>query len=731
MPLLRRPARGGGTANVISGSTIFGPVVQAGVVNIQGPLPAVALPAQIRPAISGFTGRERELGEVLTFLGPGPAPATGPALCVITGMAGVGKTELARQAGESAAAQGWFPGGVVDLDLHGYDDAPLSAEQALDSALQGLGVPSESIPAAGALRAALYRAEIAARDPVLLVADSAADPEQIRALVPAGTRHRLLVTSRHTMAQLDARLIELRVLDKAEALDLLESAIRGFRPEDSRITDDQPSAGRLAELCGYLPLALQIAAALLKRDAGKPVTELAAELADETGRLHRLDDENRAVLPVFDLSYRQLDPLARQVFRLLSVNQGPDIATDAVAVLTEMLAAEVRLVLDRLADAHIVERLTVRDRWRMHDLVRAYARQRGTDDAASDDRDAARVRLLEYYQAQADQAYRCLVGNTGSEYPDRAAAVAWLESERLNLVAATADARAAEHEAISLDLALSLQPYLIARLHLADLLAVSEEALAAARSLGNRAGEVQMILGQAYVLRMSRHLEPSEAACRQAISISQESGDRSSECLALTALGGTLTEAARLEGSLNASRQATEIAQAEGFAAVHVIALSNQALALSPAQPTRRGHPPVPPGRRGRAREWQPGCGLGRPEQPHYGARLPGAVSRGGKGRPGCSGTSRGIRRPGPPGPLAQQPQRSPRSRRPVTNRHLSQTERRLPRSDGIRAHNRHRQGVAQTTLAAALANLGRYQEAEAAGRRAARNLPQTWPMLG
>ena len=230
MPLLRRPARDGGTANVISGSTMFGPVVQAGVVNIQGPLPAVALPAQIRPAISGFTGRERELGEVLTFLGPGPAPATRPALCVITGMAGVGKTELARQAGESAAAQGWFP---------------LSAEQALDSALQGLGVPSESIPAAGALRAALYRAEIAARDPVLLVADSAADPEQIRALVPAGTRHRLLVTSRHTMAQLDARLIELRVLDKAEALDLLESAIRGFRPEDSRITDDQPSAGRL------------------------------------------------------------------------------------------------------------------------------------------------------------------------------------------------------------------------------------------------------------------------------------------------------------------------------------------------------------------------------------------------------------------------------------------------------------------------------------------------------
>ena len=250
MPLLRRPARGGGTANVISGSTMFGPVVQAGVVNIQGPLPAVALPAQIRPAISGFTGRERELGEVLTFLGPGPAPRPGPRCASSPGWPGVGKTELARQAGESAAAQGWFPGGVVDLDLHGYDDAPLSAEQALDSALQGLGVPSESIPAAGALRAALYRAEIAARDPVLLVADSAADPEQIRALVPAGTRHRLLVTSRHTMAQLDARLIELRVLDKAEALDLLESAIRGFRPEDSRITDDQPSAGRLAESAG-------------------------------------------------------------------------------------------------------------------------------------------------------------------------------------------------------------------------------------------------------------------------------------------------------------------------------------------------------------------------------------------------------------------------------------------------------------------------------------------------
>ena len=40
----------------------------------------------------------------------------------VAGLAGVGKTALAVQAGHAARQAGWFPGGVLFIDLHGYDD---------------------------------------------------------------------------------------------------------------------------------------------------------------------------------------------------------------------------------------------------------------------------------------------------------------------------------------------------------------------------------------------------------------------------------------------------------------------------------------------------------------------------------------------------------------------------------------------------------------------------------
>jgi len=581
-PRLGRAAHGTALDDVLPGSVMLAPVLRADIGSIAGPLPMVTVPAQLRPAVRRFAGRARQLDEVAEFLDP--AAADGPPLCVISGLPGVGKTELARQACEKASAMGWFTGGVIDIDMHGYDDAPLTAEQALDAALQALGVPAESIPAAAEQRAALYRSEMAARGPVLVVADSAADPRQVRVLVAAGTRHRVLVTSRETMAEPGARLIELPVLTDAEAVELLYTAVRQARPGDGRIASDRQATAQVAERCGYLPLALQIAAALLKRDPGKPVAELASELADETRRLARLSFEDRAVLSVFDLSYRRLDPAEGRLFRLLSVNPGPDLATEAAAALAGAPANDVRLMLDGLADAHIVERLAVRDRWRMHDLVRAYARQRGEESAAADDRDAARYRVLEHYRAVADEAFGSLTGGedarSGQRFADRAAAVTWLESERLNLVAATTGALTAGLEAISLDLALSLVPYLIARLHLDDLRIVADAGIMAARGLGQPAEEAEMVLAQGYLLRIARQFDEAEAAGRQAIAISQESGNRISECQALTFLGATLAEAGRFEEAMETCGQAGEIARAVGSGTGEGLALSNQALAL-------------------------------------------------------------------------------------------------------------------------------------------------------
>ena len=66
------------------------------------------------------------------------------------------------------------------------------------------------------------------------------------------------------------------------------TALRAARPDDDRISGDREAAARLAGICGGLPLALQIAAALLKADPALTVSELADELADEVERLEAL-----------------------------------------------------------------------------------------------------------------------------------------------------------------------------------------------------------------------------------------------------------------------------------------------------------------------------------------------------------------------------------------------------------------------------------------------------------
>ena len=86
-------------------------------------------------------------------------------------------------------------GGVLFIDLHGYDQAPVQPGQALDALLRALGVPGEHIPAETEERAGLYRSVLAQiSDPVLVVADNASAEAQVRPLLPGagaapGDRH--------------------------------------------------------------------------------------------------------------------------------------------------------------------------------------------------------------------------------------------------------------------------------------------------------------------------------------------------------------------------------------------------------------------------------------------------------------------------------------------------------------------------------------------------------------
>ena len=357
---------GGETHNIIAGGMQQGPVLQGrDFINptfvTQQAASAPVARAQLPAPVAGFTGRRGELAEFARLLDPARGMGA-VVVSAVAGLAGVGKTALAIQAGHAARAAGWFPGGVLFIDLHGYDDAPVQPHQALDSLLRALGVAAEHIPPEAEDRAGLYRSVLAqVTDPVLVIADNASSEAQVRLLLPGPGPHRVIITSRHTLAGLGARLLDVTVLDEQAAVALLDEVVRVARPGDDRISADPVAAGKLAGICGGLPLALRIAGALLAGDPALSAAELAGELGSEVGRLEALayDDGGGTSAPsvaaAFELSYRQLDAAAALLFRLLPVNPGPDVSTAAVAALAGWPAGEARRVIGRLARAHLVE----------------------------------------------------------------------------------------------------------------------------------------------------------------------------------------------------------------------------------------------------------------------------------------------------------------------------------------------------------------------------------------
>jgi tetratricopeptide (TPR) repeat protein len=568
----------GETHSTISGGIQYGPVlmgrdfrnVHIGDVVQAAPAP-VAL-AQLPALAAGFTGRDTELAQITALLDP--ATAAGPVVVsAVAGLAGVGKTALAVQAAHTARQAGWFAGGVLFIDLHGYDDAPVHPGQALDSLLRALGVPAEYIPQGTEQRAGLYRSALAQIcGSVLIIADNASAEAQVRPLLPGPGPHRMLVTSRHTLAGLGARLLDVATLDEQAAVAVMEEALQEARPGDDRIGADRPGAARLADICGGLPLALQITAALLKADPTRTVSDLAAELSDEVRRLAALSyDEGggtsaSSVAAAFDLSYRQLDETTARVFRLLSVNPAADSSTVAAAALADLAVGEVRRVMGQLLRAHLVETSAgAPDRWRMHDLLRLYAGQLSVAYAEADGQEQARDRLLDYFLDTAKAANDHLRALRGAPVPatftDRGAALAWLDAERPSLIAAITMAASTGRDRVAVRLPLHLEPFFSWRRRLDDWLAATMTARDAAHRLGERDFEAAALNSLGSALSQVGRVEEAIAVDQEAVEIFREIGDRRYEGTALGNLGNALGEVGRLEEAIFLHQASVEISR--------------------------------------------------------------------------------------------------------------------------------------------------------------------------
>ncbi|MET9669668.1 SAV_2336 N-terminal domain-related protein [Streptomyces sp. NPDC006475] len=526
---------------------------------------SVALARLPRPS-PAFAGREEDVEALLRMLDPSASGAEWPVLAV-TGVGGVGKTQLVLHVAERAFRLGWFPGGALFVDLNPALSNGLSASDALGSLLSSLDVPPDNIPADEAARSAMLRSTLGTRasqgQRFLLVLDNADSERQLLPVLPDDNGYGVLITSRQTIPSplaLHARTHRLDVLAPQASVDLIRQVLA-----DNRVDDAPESAKKLATLCGGLPLALRIVAGRLADNPQRSLAYMAEELSSEEARLAGLSTGHVSVRAAFDASYQHLSHRQARLFRLLPLNAGSDISTAAAARLTDEEESTTEELLNDLAAANLVEVASTVGRWRMHDLIRLYADDHSRNH--TDERHQAATRLMDYYLTTAEAANTHLKTPTNHApspvFSSRDQAVAWLESELGNLTTA-AIAASQHHRRAQTELVLDLTEFLSRRHHLGDWTTFAFRAVAILQESGDRVGEGKAWNNFGLALVEARRYEEAIEAHATSAAVFLELGDRVEEGRALSNLGLALVEVGRVEEAIEVQNQAVAIFQQSG-----------------------------------------------------------------------------------------------------------------------------------------------------------------------
>jgi DNA-binding SARP family transcriptional activator len=568
---------------VTAGSRPPAPVVEA---RVSRPVPA---PAQLPADVADFTGREDQVKHLCDLLVGGGVDADPGAvrIALVAGSGGLGKTSLAVHAAHRVS--GSFPDGQLYVDLLGATPQPLPPADVLARFLRDLGVDGRDIPADDDERAARYRTLLAGHR-MLVVLDNARDAAQVRPLLPGTASCAVLVTTRSRMPDLaSTRLVDLNVLADDEALILFTRVVG-----DERAAAEPEATAELLLACAGLPLAIRICAARLNTRSGWTIGAMASRLRDEHRRLDELKVGDMAVRASFQVSFASLpadvqpDAVApADAFRLLGLWQGPSISSAAAAALfgtPEHLAED---ALETLVDTHLLE-TTSQDRYKFHDLLRVYSSERAVADLSEPDRDAALGRLLGWYMRTADAAASAVSSRHRYNIPLDAGdddvaplnfasaeeTLAWYDSERANIVAATRQASSRGLHEVAWRLPAPLFGIFNASGNLADLVVTHRIALDSARRVGNRQGEAWLLnnLGEALGFIGDSdsigYLEQSQA-------IRREIGDRRGEAQAANNLADAYQKLGRTEEAVKLLRLTLDLTREVGYRFGEGVALGN------------------------------------------------------------------------------------------------------------------------------------------------------------
>jgi NB-ARC domain len=526
LPAIRQKTRASGNATVIqvAGDVVYGarhslghastdraaaagddlwPGIDPLVREIVGLTEGRSIPAQLPLGIGDFTGRAEMIaliGQQLTSQNSETSQAL--ILTALSGKGGVGKTALAVHVAHRLTDD--FPDGQLYVNLRGMEAERLDSHEVLAEFLMGLGVPAPGIPESREARGGLYRSTLAMRR-VLVVLDNAADEQQVRPLLPGAAQCRVLITSRAPLVGLEsATVLSVDVLPHEHAVELLGKIVGA-----SRVAAEPEAADMVVRLCGHLPLALRICGAKLAARPHRRIGDLARLLSAERTRLDILRAGDLEVRASFALSYDGQDDYLRHAFRMLSVLNVPDFTALTAGPLLGLDRPAAEETLDQLVEAQLIESW-VREtaggaRFRFHDLLRAFARERVEAEDDAGERSAfLRAGLLAYARLGqwADAQLSAISLRPSLQFGSHGQPVAeppcspldWFETERICLESAIEQAYASEQWDIVVLLANTATTFLELRAYWSDVCSFSELAAESARRMGDRPGEAAALL---------------------------------------------------------------------------------------------------------------------------------------------------------------------------------------------------------------------------------------------
>jgi DNA-binding SARP family transcriptional activator/predicted ATPase len=588
--------------------------------------PARRVPSLLPADIADFTGRAglvEQIGRHLTDWGEGRLAAP---VVVITGQGGVGKTSIAVHAAHRVA--GHFPDGQLFADLHAGTGQPLGPAQVLERFLRVLGVPGGQVPEDLDERAETYRDLLADRK-VLVVLDDAAGESQVRPLLPGTPTAAVLITSRHRLGGLGgAAHLDVAAFDADTSMELL-----GRIAGTSRVRAQSWAAAMVARQCGYLPLALRVAGARLAERPHWDIQQLADRLADETRRLDELRHGDLAVRASISLSYGGASEQARRLLRRLALVEAPVFSGWMAAALLDRPTGAGEDALDELVTARLVETTGtgsgVHSQYRLHDLIRVYAREQLAADEPPDEQNAALARALGALLYLAREAEHRLHGYGDARlrsdvtlWPlpgplaDRLLSepMAWFERERAALVCGVRQAAGAGFTDLCWNLAFTAATLFDSQSHFDDWRETHEIALEAARRAGRVRGQAAILYalgslhlrqGQSgaageelaaaarlfqdaaddrgtaiatvqlvYLERLSGRLDDAARHGQQALATLRRTGDTKDLAYLLGNLGQVKLERGELEDAKSLLAEAIRLAQSAGSVGIEAAVLA-------------------------------------------------------------------------------------------------------------------------------------------------------------